>query len=38
MKVLSGNEGELLRSMVGMRDILVHAYADIGGDLVASSG
>ena len=37
MDVLSRNEEKLLRSMAGMRNILVHAYADIRRDLVANS-
>jgi uncharacterized protein YutE (UPF0331/DUF86 family) len=37
MGVLNESDARLLRSMAGMRNILVHAHATIRGDLIADS-
>ncbi|MEM2962597.1 MAG: HepT-like ribonuclease domain-containing protein [Candidatus Bathyarchaeia archaeon] len=37
MGVLGRSDGDLLRSMAGMRNVLVHAYADIKRDLIMNS-
>ncbi|MEM3677930.1 MAG: HepT-like ribonuclease domain-containing protein [Candidatus Bathyarchaeia archaeon] len=37
MGVLGRSDGGLLRSMAGMRNVLVHAYADIKRDLIMNS-